>query len=443
MTPRRPKLRRAVRLLTATALTAGLTLGPAAAAAATELGIDVSRWQHSSSLDWAAVRADGVTFAFVKATEGSTYVNPYFAGDWEATRGVGILHGAYHFARPSVGTAAAQARHFVATAGNHDQVGDLPPVLDLEATGGLTVPELRAWTQHWLTTVEGLTGRVPIIYTSPAFWETHLGNSTAFTRYPLWIAHYNVTAPRVPGGWPGWTFWQSTSKGRVQGIAGDVDVNAFNGTRSQLEVLAQVPQVKAGLALSRAAAYPKEPVSVDGTLTAATGEPLAGRQVLLQRRSATVPAWTTIATLTTDAAGAWSWPTQIGETADFRAVFPGTATEAGVESAVQTLTLRPRRFTRVTLQARRPTVRRGGSVPLEGRLRTGAGAALTGETVTLLARRAGTSTWRQVATARARGDLGTFRIRVAPRRTTHYRVVYAGGVAYQRARSLPEPVSVR
>ena len=84
-------------------VTAALTLGVTASAQGYEQGIDVSRWQHGTSLDWSKVKADGIDFAFIKATEDSTYVNPYFAGDWAATTSLGIYRGAYHFARPEGG----------------------------------------------------------------------------------------------------------------------------------------------------------------------------------------------------------------------------------------------------------------------------------------------------------------------------------------------------
>src|SRR5215217_9484458 len=78
-----------------------LTAATPAFAATNPTGPDVSRWQHGSPLTWAAVKASGHSFAFVKATEGSGYTNPYFASDWAGTRNVGLMRGAYHFARPS------------------------------------------------------------------------------------------------------------------------------------------------------------------------------------------------------------------------------------------------------------------------------------------------------------------------------------------------------
>ena len=180
-----------------------VTVTSLAALAASSLafadGVDVSHWQ--GSISWSKVEAAGMQFAFMKATESTTYTDTRFATNWAGAKSVGLYRGAYHFARPSSGSAAAQARYFVSRVGSFKGAGTLPPVLDLEASGGLSVSALRTWTTNWLRTVEDLTGRTPIIYVSPAFWEHYLGNSTAYTHYPLWIAHYGVSSPRVPGGW--------------------------------------------------------------------------------------------------------------------------------------------------------------------------------------------------------------------------------------------------
>ena len=162
------RLPRLARLITA-AVAASLSLAGTAAADVT--GPDVSGWQHPSgaSVDWSAVRAAGHDFTFVKATEGSTFTNAYFAGDWANVAAAGLYRGAYHYARPTTaaGSAAAQARFFAATIGNQSQPLTLPPTLDMEEAGGLTPAQLIAWTTSFLTTVQTLTGRRPIIYTYP------------------------------------------------------------------------------------------------------------------------------------------------------------------------------------------------------------------------------------------------------------------------------------
>ena len=233
-------LSRLPRLIAAAVAGALLVAGPAAADVT---GPDVSGWQHPSGsiVDWTAVRAAGHDFSFVKATEGGTFTNAYFAGDWRAVAAAGLYRGAYHYARPSTaaGSAAAQARYFAAVIGDQSQPLTLPPTLDLEESGGLSPAALTAWARTFLTTLQSLTGRTPIIYTYPYFWRTAMAGSTAFTSYPLWIASYGTAAPPTLG-WPTWTFWQYSATSTVRGIpgSGSIDVNRFNGDMSALAQLA-------------------------------------------------------------------------------------------------------------------------------------------------------------------------------------------------------------
>lgn len=191
-------------------------------------GIDVSHWQ--GAIDWSAVRADGVEFAFVKATEGGDYTDPRFAANWAGARQAGVVRGAYHFYRPQT-DAMAQAAHFLRTVTLAP--GDLPPVLDVEVTDGRSADAIGAGVRTWLQEVERVTGRRPILYTRASFWTAQMGSGLG--GYPLWVAHYGVASPRIPAGWSGWTFWQHSDAGRVDGISGGVDLNWFNGGRAELE----------------------------------------------------------------------------------------------------------------------------------------------------------------------------------------------------------------
>lgn len=293
--------------------TAAVLAAAAAPAAAAEFpsGPDVASWQHPAGvpIDWTAVRAGGQSFAFVKATEGATYTNPYFAADWAGARAAGLYRGAYHFARPGVaaGDALAEAGAFAAVIGAINRPGDLPPVLDLESNGGLTPAELADWTATFLTAVESATGRTPILYTYPTFWAASMAGSAAFTRYPLWIAHLNVTAPTI-GPWANWTFWQHSSTGTVAGIAAvaGTDLNRFNGTAAELAGLALVP-AGAGLSLTASPATVRygADATVSGQLRGADGGAVAGAQIKLQQRRIGTTAWSTLASVPTAADGTY------------------------------------------------------------------------------------------------------------------------------------------
>jgi lysozyme len=190
-------------------------------------GIDVSHDQ--ADVDWLAVRASGVTFAFAKATEGENEKDPRFAANWAAMRAAGVVRGAYHFFTPA-DDGTAQARHFLSVVTLSP--GDLPPVVDVEVATGATPEQLVQRLGAWLALVEKQTGRIPIIYTSHAFWSTTMNAS--FGRYPLWVAEYEVEAPRLPTGWTAWTFWQHSDRGSVPGVRGDVDLSRFNGSAADL-----------------------------------------------------------------------------------------------------------------------------------------------------------------------------------------------------------------
>ncbi|MFN2539164.1 MAG: glycoside hydrolase family 25 protein [Mycobacteriales bacterium] len=215
----------------------------AQAASSSLTGPDVARYQHpnGAAIDWNAVRRDGRQFAFVKATQATTYTNEYFASDWRGIAAAGLFRGAYHYAVPSsaAGSARAQADYFASTIGDQQVSGTLPPVLDLENAGGLSVAALRTWVKDFLVQLQARTGRVPMLYTYPSFWRTSMGSSTEFTGYPLWIANYGVSSPQDIG-WPHYTFWQYTSTGTVGGITttGHTDLSTFYGTSTDLSALA-------------------------------------------------------------------------------------------------------------------------------------------------------------------------------------------------------------
>ncbi|HLO48835.1 MAG TPA: GH25 family lysozyme, partial [Kamptonema sp.] len=188
-------------------------------------GIDVSSYQ--SNVNWQTVANSGIVFGFIKATEGATFVDDTFARNWAAMKAAGIQRGAYHFFRPATNV-QGQIDLYLKTV--KMEAGDLPAVLDVESTGGLSATEICNRMAIWLEAVEKATNIRPIIYTYPGFWD-NLGTKR-FSDYPLWIAHYtSAQEPWVPGGWSSWTFWQYTDSGSVPGVSGNVDVNIFESLR--------------------------------------------------------------------------------------------------------------------------------------------------------------------------------------------------------------------
>ncbi len=212
------------------AATAGLTVGAGTNYAVQ--GIDVSSYQGNPN--WTSVKNSGKTFAFTKATEGTTYVNPDFAANWAHMKSAGLIRGAYHYGHPGTDP-VAQANFFYNTV--HPTTGDLQMTLDIETTDGKNPTQVRSWIVSFINRIQALTGRPGIIYTGYYFWKNSAGNGSNLN-CPLWLAAY-VTNPAtyIPAAWSTWSFWQYTSTGSVSGVSGNVDRDAWNGSVSQLDQL--------------------------------------------------------------------------------------------------------------------------------------------------------------------------------------------------------------
>lgn len=192
-------------------------------------GIDVSRWQ--GDIDWRQVRSAGVSFAFLKATEGGDLADPMFNTYWNGARDAGVLRSAYHFFY-FCRSAEEQARWFIENVPKDREA--LPHVLDLEwnphsptcrlRPDGATV---RAEAQRFLDLIEAHYGRRPIVYTTIDFFEdTEIGR---LERAEFWLRSV-ADHPSKTYRDANWTFWQYSGTGRVPGIGGPVDLNVFSST---------------------------------------------------------------------------------------------------------------------------------------------------------------------------------------------------------------------
>jgi lysozyme len=195
-------------------------------------GIDTARYQ--GRVDWPAARAAGVSFAFLKATEGADRLDPAFHENWQAAARAGVPRGAYHFFY-LCGEAAAQARWFIRHVPR--EAGALPPVLDMEwtpfsPTCRLRPPEdrIRQQAQEFMARVETHYGQPPILYSTVEFWTANRMWLIP-GRHDYWLRSTAAHPDERYGGQP-WTFWQYSATGRVPGVSGPVDLNAFHGSRA-------------------------------------------------------------------------------------------------------------------------------------------------------------------------------------------------------------------
>jgi GH25 family lysozyme M1 (1,4-beta-N-acetylmuramidase) len=218
-------------------------------------GLDVSG--HQPNVDWQQQWNMGARFAYVKASEGNYYTNPSFGSQYQGSRNVGMIRGAYHFAIPNWSSGADQARYFVQNGGGWTPDGyTMPPVLDFEFNPyeGRTIngfyfgntcynmspDQLASWVRDFGNTMRSLTGRLPVIYTNTNWWNQCLGNPSGFGDYPLWVAAYPSSPTNNAGAiptasWSTYSIWQYSSTGPFAG-----DSNVWNGDYPSLQRFAGV-----------------------------------------------------------------------------------------------------------------------------------------------------------------------------------------------------------
>ncbi|WP_299359007.1 GH25 family lysozyme [uncultured Paracoccus sp.] len=194
-------------------------------------GVDVSRYQ--GQVDWARARQAGISFAFLKATEGGDHADPAFRRYWEQTRAVGMPRGAYHFYY-FCRSGAEQAAWFIANVPR--ERGTLPPVVDLEWVHTSRTcrfrpspAEIHREVGIFMSALQQYYGQRPIVYTTVDFYrEADLRQLPA----EFWL---RSVADHPRSTYPGqrWTFWQYSGTGTAPGFNGNVDLNAFAGTAIQ------------------------------------------------------------------------------------------------------------------------------------------------------------------------------------------------------------------
>lgn len=226
-------------------------------------GIDISKYQHINGkkrygIDWKKLRISHlgsisrktvtgtvdypIKFIYIKSTEGSTLLNPYYKKDYRAAKAHGFRVGSYHFFSPN-SPAALQARQFL----KHTIInkGDFPPVLDVEPLpsqikkmGGAQV--LFARVRTWLRFVEREVGVKPILYINQPFVNKYLNQAPDLKHnYKIWIARYGEYKPDIH-----LVYWQLCPDGRVTGIQGHVDINVFNGYKDAYDKFVKDEVVK-------------------------------------------------------------------------------------------------------------------------------------------------------------------------------------------------------
>lgn len=197
-------------------------------------GVDVSSYQ--GEIDWEVLSGQGIQFAFVKATEGSGFIDSRFAYNYVEARENGLRTGAYHFfSYDSPGV--TQAENFIRTVERTEKM--LPPVIDIEFYGDKEEnPPEREVVQKELDAMieklEGHYGVKPVLYATEASYTLYLAG--AYEGYDIWIRNV-VTTPTLSDDRE-WTFWQYTNRARLEGYRGEeqyIDLNVFYGDAKAFE----------------------------------------------------------------------------------------------------------------------------------------------------------------------------------------------------------------
>lgn len=181
-------------------------------------GIDVSH--HQGEIDWDTFfqKMDTtISFVYVKATEGTSFVDSHWKRNCVFLDKYGMKHGLYHFFSPTV-SGRLQADHFLKH--YRPSPSDLPPVLDAEVEAS-SDSQLIKGMKEWLTIVEQTTGIKPIIYTSYSMYRDTMRGK--FPGYEFWIASYNMDEKRVLS--DDIIHWQYSDRGTIPGFEGPVDLN--------------------------------------------------------------------------------------------------------------------------------------------------------------------------------------------------------------------------
>lgn len=190
-----------------------------------QLVVDVSNAQ--GQVDWRLVAEAGVHGAFYKATEGRHFVDAFQAANRAGAARAKIHAGAYHFARPDLNDPNDEADHFANVLGTLHPF-EMVPALDLEVAGHTGAHDATAWARAFNARFHGHLGVYPIFYSYAAFIagmaaDRPIGNG-------LWLASYarndGTEHPfTIPAPWAHVRIHQFTSRGRIAGVKGFVDLS--------------------------------------------------------------------------------------------------------------------------------------------------------------------------------------------------------------------------
>lgn len=220
------------------------------------LVIDISHWQ--GRLNMQKLKNFGVSAVIAKAGQwyrDAEYDDDKFDYSMTELEKIGMLHGMYYFYHPGVGN-SKQLRHFSRLWNSRRQ--DFPAFLDCEAHDGLPPAEVDRQTKVMLEGMADITGRQPVIYTSPGYWNSRAYNPDWSNEYAFWVAQYPKLESKL---FKNVILHQFTDKGKIPGcptldmnywLAGEETFREYTQTAITPERVAENRIKKNIFALSRA-----------------------------------------------------------------------------------------------------------------------------------------------------------------------------------------------
>ena len=199
-------------------------------------GVDVSEYQ--GEVDWDKIKNQGISFAFIKATEGSNSKDSCFDKNYEKLKTMDMLLGCYHFFSFE-SSGEEQAKNYIEAVGNIENDDSIMlPIIDVEFYDYYKKAKpSKTWVieqlQVMLEDLEETYRIKPIIYTTMEFYDYYIDGN--FSDYDIWIRDI-ITKPNLENG--DWKFWQYTGRGRLDGYNGEekfIDLNVFNGSKEDFE----------------------------------------------------------------------------------------------------------------------------------------------------------------------------------------------------------------
>lgn len=181
-------------------------------------GIDVSKWQ--GKIHWEAVKNDDIQFVMMRATYGSSNVDPMFEDNYEGAKANGVAVGVYHYSYATTAAKALTEVKFLISKIKGKQF-EYPVCIDIEdsSQSSLSKDSLNDIIFTYIDQLKN-AGYYPMIYTNKSWFVSKL-NDTKLSNIDHWLAEWGSSISYT--GKVG--IWQYSSSGTISGISAKVDMD--------------------------------------------------------------------------------------------------------------------------------------------------------------------------------------------------------------------------